>query len=135
MYNNWTTTNIQLDEEHTQFPLCLHLLPEKGELYLKNANFRDRPHYKIAFLDLIPCVDAEEGNMVITDLDGIDTMSTIEQMKILAKEFVLAINSSGMFEKIEGQISYSVVYNQLDVGVTGVCIEIQLRELVGYRVC
>lgn len=117
-FNDWTRANVTLD--NAVLPTCLYLLPVSGRLHNKNGNFRDYPNALIAFLD-----KAE------LDFDGGENEPTVERMKDYAKRFILTVNSSGMFEPIPEDVAYSVVYDKLDVNLTGIVIQVQLKELKG----
>ena len=117
-FNDWTRANVTLDMK--ALPTCLYLLPVSGTLLNKNGNFRDYPNALIAFLD-----KAE------FDFDGEDNEPTVERMKEYAKSFIVAVNNSGKFTPIPENTPYSVVYDKLDVNVTGVVIQVQLKELQG----
>ena len=56
-------------------------------------------------------------------------------MKRLAIRFVKALNESECFERIEGKLSYQVVYDFLDQNVTGVVLSIPLEEVDGVAIC
>lgn len=118
VFNDWTRANLTLD--HSCLPACVYLLPVSGTLENKNGNFRDYPNAMIAFLDRAEL-----------DFDGQSNEPTVERMKELAKQFVASVNRSGMFSPLPASIPYSVVYDQLDANVTGVVINIQLKELQG----
>lgn len=120
MYNDWSRANVDLDLSSAEFPVCISILPASGTLLNKNGNLRDCPNCLIAFLDLAEL-----------DFESEENEGTVERMKTLAKKFILAVNRSGMFEPISDRIDYSVVYDTLDQNLTGVTIEIQLKELVG----
>lgn len=120
MFNDWTRANVEFDFDKAKFPICLYVLPVSGQLYLKNGNFRDYPDCLIAFLDLADL-----------DFEGEENEITVERMKGYAKEFILAVNNSGLFAPIPENIPYSVVYDTLDQNLTGVTIQVQLKELTG----
>jgi len=117
-FNDWTRANVELD--NAPLPTCLYLLPVSGQLLNKNGNFRDQPNALIAFLDLAEL-----------DFDGEDNEPTVERMKEYAKAFIIAVDKSGMFQPLPEIIPYSVVYDKLDVNLTGVVIQVQLKELQG----
>lgn len=117
-FNDWTRANIKLDKAN--LPVCVNVLPVSGQLFLKNGNFRDYPNCMFAFLDLAEL-----------DMDGEENEITVERMKKLAKQFIQAVNKSGKFQPIGDNIPYQVIYDYLDVNVTGVSIQIQLKELIG----
>ena len=53
----------------------------------------------------------------------------------MAKEFILLLNRSRLFEPISGSVPYSVFYDKLNVNVTGITISIQLKETSGIVLC
>jgi len=117
-FNDWTRANVKFD--YKKFPVCLYVLPASGVLSNKNGNFRDYPNVLIAFLDKADL-----------DFEGEENEPIVERMKTLAKEFVLAVNNSRMFEELPEDINYRTFYDTTDANLTGVGIEIQLKELVG----
>lgn len=119
LFNDWSRINVQLDFKGN-LPAFVSVLPVSGQLFLKNANFRDYPNCMFAFLDLAEL-----------DLDGEENEVTIERMKKHAKKFIQAVNASGKFAPISENIPYQAIYDFLDVNVTGISIQIQLKELVG----
>jgi hypothetical protein len=117
-YNDWTRANVTLDLK--TLPVCVYVLPASGQLYNHNGNLRDYPNAMMAFLD-----KAE------LDYEGEENEPTVERMKKAAKTFIQRVNSSGMFAPIPETINYRVVYDMLDVNLTGVILELQLKELRG----
>lgn len=120
MFNDWTRANVEFDFDKVQFPVCLNVLPVSGQLFNHNGNFRDHPNCLIAFLDLVDL-----------DFDGEENEGTVERMKGYAKKFILAVNRSGKFLPIPEIVPYSVVYDMLDQNLTGIAIQVQLKELIG----
>lgn len=120
MFNDWTRANVEFDFDKVEFPVCLNVLPVSGQLYNHNGNFRDYPNCLIAFLDKADL-----------DFDGEENEGTVERMKEYAKKFIIAVNSSRLFSPIIETVSYSVVYDMLDQNLTGITIQIQLKELIG----
>ncbi|MFR9166362.1 MAG: hypothetical protein ACLVKO_09185 [Dysgonomonas sp.] len=118
IFNDWTRANVQLD--YDRLPACVNVLPVSGQLHLHNGIFRDYPNCLIAFLDLADL-----------DFDGEENEATVERMKAYARRFIMAVNRSGLFHPIPDTVSYSVVYDMLDQNLTGVTIEVQLKELQG----
>lgn len=120
-FNDWTRANVTLD--YKCLPTCLYVLPVSGELNAKNGNFRDYPNMLIAFLDKADL-----------DFEGTDNEIVVERMKDYARQFIIAVNRSGLFEPIPDRVSYSTIYDRLDVNLTGVAIQVQLKELQGHCV-
>ena len=117
-FNNWATANVTFD--NLPLPVCLYILPVSGQINLKNDYVRDQPNALIAFLD-----KAE------FDADGEQNEPTVERMKNYAVEFFYRVNQSGQFKPIPDNLPYSVVYDKLDVNVTGVVFSVQLQEQPG----
>jgi hypothetical protein len=117
-FNDWTRANVKLDTK--ALPTCLYLLPVSGQIVNKNGNFRDFPNAFIAFMDK-------------TDLDfeGEENEPVVEQMKNYARQFILKVNASGLFAPLPENIPYQAVYDKLDVNLTGVVLQVQLKELQG----
>ena len=118
VFNDWTRANLSLDA--SCLPACVYLLPVSGTLANKNGNFRDWPNAMIAFLDRAEL-----------DFNGESNEPAVERMKALAKRFIAEVNRSGMFSPLPAETPYSVVYDQLDANVTGVVLNVQLKELQG----
>lgn len=122
IFDNWQTANIRLDK--LSLPAVLNLLPVSGSLSLGMTQLKDYPNCMIAFMDKSDF-----------DFDGTENDSVIERCKNMAKEFVLNLNRSGLFEQVTGDIPYSVFYDKLSVNVTGITISLQLKELSGTVLC
>jgi hypothetical protein len=65
------------------------------------------------------------------EADGRDNETVYNAMKTTARAFINALNASGFFKPIEGEVAYNVIYEQLSSIVTGVVLQLQLKELVG----
>lgn len=122
VFDNWTTANVKLD--NVTFPAMVNVLPASGRFVVGKARLSDAPNCMFAFLDKTDF-----------DFDGTENDAIIERCKVLAKKFIKEINESGSFEQIEGDVPYSVVYDKLDVNVTGVLIEMQVKEAIGQPIC
>lgn len=123
IYDDWARANVRLDRE--KLPAFVFILPTSGSMHYKNNNFRDAPYCLFAFLDIA------DGDNREFDFDGSENEKTVERMKAEARRFVVALQKSGKFEPISETINYSVVYDELDVNLTGVTIEMQLKEIEG----
>jgi hypothetical protein len=117
-FNDWSRANVKLDKK--ALPTCLYILPVSGQLINKNGNFRDWPNALIAFLDKADF-----------DFEGECNEPTVERMKQFARQFIIKVNNSSMFQPLPENTPYSVVYDKLDVNVTGVVIQVQLKETQG----
>jgi hypothetical protein len=117
-FNDWTRANVTLDFK--ALPVCLYILPVSGRLNFKNGFVRDNPNAMIAFLD-----KAE------LDFEGSENEVTVERMKQHAVEFISLANRSGQFKPLPENVPYSVVYDKLDVNLTGIVLSVTLEELQG----
>jgi hypothetical protein len=122
IFDSWQNANIRLDEE--QFPVIVNVLPASGTLKLGKQQLKDFQNCMIAFLDKTDF-----------DFDSLENNAIVERCKNIAKEFILRVNESDLFEDIEEEIFYSVIYDKLDANVTGIMIELELRETKGLVVC
>lgn len=119
LYDDWSRINIRADKEIT-YPLCINLLPVSGVFKFQAGLVYDSPNCLFAFLD--------KTNL---DFDGATNAFVVNDMKKIALKFITAINKSGKFEVISGSVPYSVVYDKLDVNLTGVVIECKLTPTTG----
>lgn len=69
------------------------------------------------------------------DFDGVENDAIIERCKEYAESFILELNKSGLFEWVSDEVPYSVFYDKLDVNVTGIVIELKLKEVQGVPMC
>ena len=122
IFENWATANVVLDS--STFPVVLNVLPVSGKFNIGKTQLRDCPNCMLAFIDKTDF-----------DFNGKDNDTIIERMKTLAKDFIKRMNKSGLFEYVSGDVSYSVVYDKLDVNVTGVVIEMPIKEITGLSMC
>ena len=122
VFDNWQTANLKLDK--LPFPAVVNVLPISGRFYLDKNQMKDFPNCLIAFMDKMDF-----------DFDGTEADQKVELCKSYAKEFILRLNESGLFEYIEGDIYYSTMYDGLDVNVAIVTIELQLKEKKGLFLC
>lgn len=119
VFEDWYTADKVV--EKTALPAIIFILPVSGVLqYGQHGRIKDAENCAIAFVDK---VDKEA--------DGRDNETVYNAMKTTARAFVNALNASGFFSPIEGDVAYNVIYEQLSSIVTGVVLQLQLKELVG----
>lgn len=119
VFEDWYTADKVV--EKTALPAIIFILPVSGILqYGQHGRIRDAENCAIAFVDK---VDKEA--------DGRDNETVYNAMKTTARAFINALNASGFFKPIEGEVPYNVIYEQLSSIVTGVVLQLQLKELVG----
>lgn len=121
-FMNWAQANVELDT--IEKPTVIYVLPPSGTLTFKWNEVKDAPNTQIAFV----CVTD-------FDFEGSKNDGIIEAMKRLAIRFVKALNESGLFEPIEGDVLYQVLYDHLDQNVTGVVLTLTLEEVKGVSIC
>ena len=122
LFMNWAQANVAIRE--ITKPTIVYVLPPDGKLDFTYARVKDKPETQIAF---IAPTDF--------DFDGHENDNIIEQMKRLAILFVKTLNESGLFELIEGNVHYQVVYDYLDQNMTGIVITLKLEEVEGVNIC
>ncbi|MCD8093939.1 MAG: hypothetical protein LUF01_14390 [Bacteroides sp.] len=122
LFDNWATANIRLDK--MPFPAIINLLPVSGKFVISRTQLRDCPNCMIAFAD-----------KTMFDFDGVENDAIIERCKEYAESFILELNKSGLFEWVSDEVPYSVFYDKLDVNVTGIVIELKLKEAQGVPMC
>lgn len=119
VFEDWYTADKVV--EKTALPAIIFILPVSGILqYGQHGRIRDAENCAIAFVDK---VDKEA--------DGRDNETVYNAMKTAARAFINALNANGFFNPIEGDVAYNVIYEQLSSIVTGVVLQLQLKELVG----
>lgn len=99
-------------------PAVVNILPVSGTMEVRNGRRHDVENGAVAFVDKVP-----------KDATGEDNAKVYNRMKDAAFVFLRAINNSGYFEPVGEAVGFSVIYEQLTSIVTGVMLDIQLREL------
>lgn len=122
MFANWAQVNVKIGK--VKEPTIVYVLPASGDIDISWKEIKDNPEAKIAFID--------RTNF---DFDGEENDEIIERMKHLCYQFVMKLNESELFEKIEGKLHYQVIYNHLDENVTGILISLTLKEVEGTSLC
>lgn len=122
MFKNWAQANDEID--HIDGPTIIYVLPPSGDLDFGYSQVKDYPQSQIAF------VASTEF-----DFEGEENDNIIEQMKRLCICFIKKLNESGLFEMIEGRITYRVLYDYFDQNVTGIVITPPLVEEEGVFIC
>lgn len=117
-FGDWARTNMALDTKI--LPAIVYVMPASGEIDLSAGNIRDKENALIAFLDKTEF-----------DFEASDNNVIVENMKALAMRFFVTCNNSGLFEPIGGKLPYRVVYDMLDVNVTGITFEVPIKEVKG----
>lgn len=122
LFDNWATANVRLDK--MPLPAIINLLPVSGKFIISRTQLRDCPNCMIAFADKTEF-----------DFDGKENDAIIERCKEHAVNFIRELNKSGLFEWVSDEVPYSIFYDKLDVNVTGIVIELKLKEVQGVSMC
>ena len=122
LFDNWATANVRLDK--MPLPAIINLLPVSGKFIISRTQLRDFPNCMIAFADKTEF-----------DFDGKENDTIIERCKEHAVNFIRELNKSGLFEWVSDEVPYSIFYDKLDVNVTGIVIELKLKEVQGVSMC
>ena len=101
-----------------QLPAIINILPVSGTMEVRNGRRRDVQNCAIAFVD-----------KVVKDPTGEDNARVYNRMKDAAVKFLRGLNDSGYFEPLTEAVPYTVIYEQMRSIVTGVYLDIQLREI------
>lgn len=122
LFDNWATANVRLDK--MPLPAIINLLPVSGKFAISRTQLRDCPNCMIAFAD-----------KASFDFDGVENDAIIERCKEYAVTFISELNKSGLFEWMSDEVPYSIFYDKLDVNITGIMIELKLKEVQGVPMC
>lgn len=101
------------------FPVLIDILPTSGRVDVQFGLFKDAPNCLLFFCD-----------KTSLDYNAEREQPTIARMKQLAFEFIAEANRSGYFEPIT-QASYEILYDRMDVAVSGVALSVTLRDAEG----
>jgi len=122
VFGNWAQVNVSLDG--IECPTVVYVAPPSGTLEVDWREVRDRPSTQIGFV----CNTEFDYENAAND-------NVIERMKMLFAGFVKAYNASGLFEVVQGELSYRVLYDHLDQNVTGILVEMPIEEIEGIDIC
>lgn len=101
------------------FPVLIDVLPTSGNVVVHQGLYKDAPNCLLFFCD--------KTNL---DYNAEEEQPTIARMKQLAFEFMAEANRSGLFDVVT-DASYQVMYDRMDVTVSGVALSITLRDAIG----
>ena len=119
VFEDWFTADKKL--EKLQLPAIIFILPVSGVFHFgEHGRIKDAENCLIAFVDKVP-----------KEADGRDNETVYNGMKTAARAFIASLNASGYFDYIQGDVTYSVIYEQLSSIVTGIALNLRLKELVG----
>lgn len=119
VFEDWNTADTKLDK--VELPAIIMVLPVSGVLQFgQHGRIKDAENTIVAFVDKVP-----------KEADGRDNEVVYNEMKVAARAFVRRLNESGYFNYIQGDVPYNTIIEQLSSIVTGVALQLQLKELIG----
>ena len=101
------------------FPVLIDILPTSGSVDVQLGLFKDAPNCLLFFCDKTEL-----------DYNAEREQPTIARMKQLAFEFIAEANRSGYFEPIT-VASYEILYDRMDVTLSGVALSVTLKDAEG----
>ena len=123
LFANWAQANVILD--NIKRPTILYLLPPAGDFAVKYNRVHDQPQTQIGFLA-----------PTTFDFEGEENDEIIEAMKTIFLDFLRELNKGEYFEPIDAtNIHYQVVYDKLDVNLTGIIVTLTLKEVEARSLC
>lgn len=117
VFASMNEANVILDDG--EFPVIIDVLPTSGSVTIRQGFFKDAPNCLLFFCDKTEL-----------DYEAEREQPTIARMKQLAFKFISVANASGYFEPIY-DASYQIMYDKLDVAVSGVALSITLKDAIG----
>lgn len=118
VFENWMGADETV--ARVELPVIICILPVSGSLTLDKGRIRDEESTAIAFVDAVE-----------RDANGEDNEKVYTRMKESAGDFIKAMNDSGYFEPIDGKVPYKTIYESMSTNVTGVFVELEVKELIG----
>lgn len=122
MFERWEMANVKADKPDVDYPLLVFVMPATGRLTIDfGLNVLDEPQCLFAFL-------TSPERM---DYDGEEGAPPLERMKSKMLAFINAVNTSGDFEPLNGEIEYQTIFHRLDRDLMGVMFEARLTPTSG----
>ena len=118
VFEDWGTADVVM--ERVDLPAIICVLPVVGRLVFKNGRVRDSENSAFAFVDKVE-----------RDANGEDNEAVYTRMKEVAGDFLSELMKCGFFEPLEDGVPYQTIYESLSVNVTGVFVELTLKEVIG----
>lgn len=118
VYEDWYGADAVV--ERVPLPAIIAIMPTTGAVEERNGRIYDREELALAFVDKVPKGANGEDNAIV-----------YERMKKAAAMWVKSANASGYFEPISGEVKFEVIYEELTSVVTGVFVELSLKDKIG----
>ena len=123
MFCDLKEANFRMDYE--AMPCFVNVMPLSGTIRVTPTQIKNYPSCAFWFVD-----------KVNLDADGEGIKEVTERCMEYAYEFILWLNASKMFEPVENMdVRFTVVTSDMDANVSGVVLEMTLREKEGLRLC
>lgn len=123
MFCDLKEANFRLD--YDMMPCLVNVMPLTGSIRVTATQIKHWPRCAFWIVD-----------KVALDADGEGIKEVTERCMDYAYEFILWLNASKLFEPIEDtEVSFTVVTDDMDANVSGVVLEMVLREREGLRLC
>lgn len=117
VFGDWYEIAEILDR--TPLPAIGAVLPSGGSLDFSNGMVKDSENLMIAFVDKVE-----------RDANGEENKEVYTRMKVIASQFINAMNKSNFFEPIEG-IKYDTVLERATSYFTGVIVGFSVKQRIG----
>lgn len=112
----------QVTSEDASLPCALFIQPTQGTMRISPRfdTITDAPKCALAFLQAMPL-----------DFTGEQVEAITQELQAYAAQFIANANASGMFERIEGDVSYDIAFDKTDANLLVFTIYPVLREAEG----
>lgn len=118
VFEDWNGAAKVVDR--VSLPAIICVLPSSGYFDIARGKVKDSEDMSIAFVD-----------KVVRDANGDDNEEVYTRMKRTAGKFIDAMNKSRYFEPIEGKIRYQTILESASAYLTGVFVELNVKESTG----
>lgn len=123
MFCDLKEANLRMDYE--TMPCFVNVMPLNGTIRVTPTQIK---HYPSCLFWIVDKVNL--------DADGEGIKEVTERCMEYAYEFILWLNASKLFEPIENEdVRFTVVTDDMDANVSGITLEMTLREKEGLRLC
>lgn len=123
IYEDLQGANLKLD--NAELPAFVNVMPLTGGIKITPTMIKLQPKCSFWIVDKVDM-----------DNDADSIQGVVNRCIEYAYEFILTLNESKLFEPVENQeISYQVITSDMDANVSGVVIELQLKEKKGLILC
>lgn len=115
VFDDWKSIDRAIGR--VQLPAIVCVMPVSGVFTFNHGCVKDKPNCYVVFLDKVP-----------KDADGDENEEVYSRMKDMAKKFVSAVDKSGYFESVEGDIPYDVFTEKMSDILSGIGVPLSLKE-------